>query len=497
MATEAATQFRMKSFVSKAFHSDGSFAPIAIIFFILSFTLRLIALNQTEFANGWDSYFYLVQLQSWKETGVMHSQEWTLLYPLLWIVDLFSTDYVTSVKILSALLAATFTGTVFIISNKLQPSHLVSVLVSAYTVFSPELTYFSAQWPKNLLGVILLMLLLLALWKNNWKWIIVLLIIGFFGHRMTALLGVGVVGFIVIHKRISAKVWIGLFLLLGISLTAGLILPGILNIKDIGRLSHLITFTPQFPIDSFNRIFGTEKISILWHIELWITLLVACLAAFKNLKKESAGISREATLTLLILLVILWFPFYYWDTGSAAYRFFHVGILLISLFLIFIIPKEVKAINYSALFILLIAACFSWKAYAPAKQDPPYDLYKLITEKTQEHISPTDKPELIIAHKSLAEFYSFTTKTDAMSWRPDYDIEPAKLWRIAVLPYPQLYEFYTKQKPVRLASSYYFIRETQWQQFISAVKEHESADVLNEHLTWKNPNDVRPAFLKK
>ena len=491
-------QFQMKSFVSKAFNAEGTFAPIAILLFTLSFILRFIALKQTEFTNGWDSYFYLVQIQSWHETGSMHSPEWTLFYPVLWIIDLFSPDYITSVKILSALLAAVFTWVVFIASENVQPSRLISIRASAYTVFSPELTYFSAQWPKNLLGVILLILLLNALWKNNWKWIIGFLILGFFAHRMTAVLGLGIVTFTSIRKHIPVKVWVGLLALSCLLVITSQLIPGILNIRDIGRLNHLIVTTPQFPIISFNRIFGLDKISILWQAELWIALLLAIVAGIRFYKTKGIETNKEGIISLLVLLLVLWFPFYYWETGSASYRFFHVGVLLIPLFLIFTIPAEGKKyLQYPALFTLLTAACFSWKAYNPALQDPPYELYKLVTEKTQEQLQQDRKPELIIAHKSLAEFYSFTTKTDAMPWIPDYKIAPDKLWRIAVLPYPQLFEFYTKHKPAHLASSYYFIHEREWQQFISALKEHESPDVVEEHLTWKNPNEVRPAFLRK
>ncbi len=87
---------------------------------VASFLLRLASLNQTPFANGWDSYFYLIQLQSLAEKGQMHSEEWTILYPLLCLLNLIF-DYVMATKVLSSLLAACFTtvlGLISYIKNK-------------------------------------------------------------------------------------------------------------------------------------------------------------------------------------------------------------------------------------------------------------------------------------------------------------------------------------------------------------------------------------------
>ena len=53
---------------------------ITILFILcLSFYNRYLSFTQTEYANGWDSYFYLVQLKSFIEQGYMHSEEWTIM----------------------------------------------------------------------------------------------------------------------------------------------------------------------------------------------------------------------------------------------------------------------------------------------------------------------------------------------------------------------------------------------------------------------------------
>jgi len=484
----------MKRFASN--FSDGPLTFwIAGGLLALSFAIRLIALYQTEFANGWDSYFYLVQLQSLKETGALHTREWTLLYPLLWGIDLFSPDYITSVKVLSAILATLFAATVFILSNRIQSSRWVSLAVLSYTVFSPELTYFAAQWPKNLLGVTILIVLLLALWKRKWRSMVILLILGFFGHRMTALLGLGIVALTFFVNHVPSRFRIALAAGIIVCAVAGLVVPGVLKVYDFQRLNDLIAGSPQFPILTFYRIFGTAKISLLWQFELWFTFGVAITVSVRLIIRREKH-DTDRILTLIALLFVLWFPFYHWDTGSAAYRFFHVGILLTPVLLIFLLPAK-RLILYGSFAMFTATSFFSWKAYDPETQDPPYALYKIVTEQTRQQIKPEDKPQLIIAHKSLAEYYSFTTKSDAMAWLPEARLPVDRVWRIAVLPYPQLYSFYTNRNPAHLIGQYYFIPEHEWRLFITELQKHEHPDVINEHLTWKNPNEVRPAFLQK
>ena len=84
-----------------------------------------------------------------------------------------------------------------------------------------------------------------------------------------------------------------------------------------------------------------------------------------------------------------------------------------------------------------------------------------------------------------------------MSWVPEYEIEREKLWRIAVLPYPKLFEFHQGFKPPALNGNYFLVREDNWNAFMKNIKEKESPDLYLEHIDWKNPSERRPKFLKK
>ncbi len=487
----------MKHFADKIIDFISKPVVLGCLIFLISFIIRWVALAQTEFGNGWDSYFYLVQLKSVLTEGKMHSPEWTLFYPLLLFVNLFSPNHLIAVKILSCVLVGSFSLLIYLYALQFCIRKEAALLFAAITFFSPELTYFSAQWPKNLLGVDLLLALLFAIAKNKRWSILILVVLGLFGHRMTAALGVGCVFFWLINKYMPLKVWLvaGVGLLSLIIIT--LIFPGIINLKDYQRLHNLISTTPQLPALSFISTLGWSKISGLWLFEFLSASILAMTLLFKELRFMIQKI-RSESLMITLLMITLWFPFFHWEISGAAYRFFHVGVLLCPLLLLFLINSFPfrKALAISAITILCGLSLVSWESYEPLRQDPPYSLYDQVTKKAISIIK-YQRPELIIAHKSLAEYFTYSTGIDAMPWIPDYPIDDAKLWRIAVLRYPQLYIHYTSTAAVRLVGNYYYIPEYQWQEFIKKLKENESADILKEHLSWQNPNEVRPEFLRK
>jgi hypothetical protein len=479
--------------------ADFFLKPISLgcLIFLASFFIRWIALNQTAFGNGWDSYFYAVQIKSILTEGKMKSPEWVLFYPLLLAVNLFFSDPIVSVKIMGCLLAGSFSALVYFFALKFYKKE-VALFFGAITLFSPELTYFTAQWPKNLLGVDLLLALLLAIANDKKILVIALVIMGLFGHRMTAVLGIGCTIFWFSSKYFSLRVLLGALIVLVAIVSITLIFPGVINLKDYQRVQNLISTRPQLAPVSFISTFGSHRISSLWLMELVVTGLAGIILLVKELstvqkKKSNIG------LMISLLMLTLWFPFFFWDVSGAAYRLFHVGVLMLPLILIFLLVRIVEwntTIFTVLTFILCGLGLFGWKSYDPQKQDPPYALYQRIAEKTMGVIKGHE-PELIIAHKSLAEFFTYQSGLDAMPWIPDYVINENKLWRIAVLPYPKMFYYYTNQSPIKLKANYYYLQENEWQKFLKNIRQNESADLVNDHLTWLNPSYVRPVFLKK
>lgn len=342
--------------------------------------------------------------------------------------------------------------------------------------------------------------LIYALLIKHPKWVAVFLIVGFFGHRMTALLGIITVIIWVIFEKLSYK---QLFLLVvtaffGLAIVA--FAPGLMTFHDLERLNGFLQWKIQFAPLSFVAIFGLEKISFLWLIEM---ILMSLFLFHYIYKIATLIISKQDKspflLTLFIVVIILWFPFFVIDLSGVPYRFYHSGLLLLPLIVIIpIVPlKKHPILTYCILFGLVGISLTSWKSYNPNTQDPPYGFYKKMTGKIMEISKSKQTPELIIAHKSLAEFITFDSGIDAMPWIPEYEIPVDKLYRVAYLPFPKLFSFYVQVSPDNLGGNYYYVKNSDWDLFMERLEEKESEDLYNRYIDWKNPNSIRPDYLLK
>ncbi len=121
----------------------------------------MVSLNQTTYANGWDAYYYLIQVKALLETGEMHSPEYSLVYlPVLgW--HALTGDYILSYKLAAVLIQCIFVLSVFcaafsLLQNRPETNHryvfAASLFTAALAAMSPSLNYFFVQFPKNLLG---------------------------------------------------------------------------------------------------------------------------------------------------------------------------------------------------------------------------------------------------------------------------------------------------------------------------------------------------------
>jgi len=117
--------------------------------------------------------------------------------------------------------------------------------------------------------------------------------------------------------------------------------------------------------------------------------------------------------------------------------------------------------------------------------------------KLESYWMKNSKPELIIGHKSMAEIITYHTQVDVLPWQVEYEVEDDKLYRIAYLPFDRLYEYYLHEKPYQLAVNYYYMKESDWQLFLTNLKKHENAALYELHQNWKNPHEIRPAYLLK
>ena len=74
---------------------------------VVGFIVQYISLNQSDYANGWDAYFYLLQTKSLLEDGHLVSQRISIIYPLLLVFKVLFNDYVLGWKVFAALVGTT------------------------------------------------------------------------------------------------------------------------------------------------------------------------------------------------------------------------------------------------------------------------------------------------------------------------------------------------------------------------------------------------------
>ena len=519
-----------------------SFLFIGLALAVLSAMLRLWAFSQTPFANGWDSYFYLVQLQSLEETGQMHSPDASLIYPYLRLFYWLTGDYVLGMKTGVAVLCGLWVAVVYgstafrpsgqapfkaLVINKkginaFFPDSLKAVLPVCIALFSPQLTYFAAQYPKNLLGLIFFGLFVNSLQRpamgrseisqlrtshfalrTDFAWLLPAfwLALNYFGHRMT--FGLAVV-YLVLHLLLQAKQFTAarvkkalLFgaVAAGLFLIAGQFFPGLANMADSGRLQGVICAMPQFAPWSFVQTFGFQRISVCWLFEIVAVTALFLWNVFLVFRQKN-----HAALPLLLLCAALIFPFLEWSTTGLAWRFWMVFILLVPVACLSRIRVPGGEIGVACCYLLLLmGSFFSWKSYQPALHDPNYAQFQKITERTQTYFEGQPAPELVIAHNALAEYFTYSTGTDAMPWLPEYAIDSTRLWRIAAgIHEPTLQYFSGKENVGRiknLGGNYYLLPEYVWQQVLHRARAEQDLDFILVAESWRNPWNMRPGWL--
>lgn len=472
----------------------------AVGFFIASFSFRFVSYDQTSYANGWDSYFYLIQVNALLEEGSMHSKDLSLIYPLMIFLQLLLKDYVLMYKITCALLAGLFSLSVYFLSFKWSEEKYVALFLACVTLFSPHLTYFCGQYPKNMLGVILFIFFLMSLNDRRIIISLLLLLLNFFGHRVTAILSVTVgLLYFLVKKR---PLLIG-FTLLGILLLfllLGIFLPGILSIADLERFKNVVVLSPQFSPYSFVTTF--ESISGFWIGEIVLACLLHLTALWMTFQAFLKNKVSPHLASLTIVCLFLLFPFLSWSMESIGYRLFLVYVLLVPLLSIYWKGYLSKPVLMTAGLLLFVLSFFSYKSYRPEAQDPPYALYHKLSERVVEKVDPRNI-ELIIAHKSLAEYLTFHLGIDAMPWIPEYEIHPDKLWRLVAdinevqlryyLPAGSAHEkLYFKLSP-----HYILLKESTWKEAQRRMREEKDEELIHYLDTWKNPSKMRPFYLLK
>lgn len=450
--------------------------------FALSVILRWFAASQSPHPTGWDGYYYVMQVHSWMTYGYLQSPDFSLIYPFFTAIAFVTSDFILAYQVGVALLSGLLVVAVFYSLHKRHVAFGWICIVCSYLLFSPLLTYFALQFPKNVLGLIFLVLFIASI--PNRLPALIFLFATVITHRMTGGFALIIVTIYAV-KNISLK-WIiaGSVVLLLLSL-----LPGILHVSDLARFKDQFGLMPHWAPYSFYKIFPNAS-TVWFKIDLVIVTGVALIAMYLNVRKPD--------IYWIIIGIICIFPFFEFDAGSAGHRFF----MLAPIAFIMAIPFEKFKFRYSAIPIgaFSIAAIFSIKSYSPAFFDPPNGTYRRIIAKLVANYDPKNYP-LVIVHKSLAEMIIFTTDFDALNWLPPKDMPATHVLRLingVYYPYFRKYLDEPDYKQVRAVSRDYFVApEDVWQRFVTNAGKDSNTKVMADIFNGRNPMDERPYFLNK
>lgn len=472
--------------------------PLGIIFGGLWQGLAILG----PYANGWDAYFYLVQVKSLVETGTMHSPEWSVFYPLLLGINatIGLGDYEFSYQLATITIKMGLLWAVWAWLRQWKVPFWTAIGLWAYLLWSPQLIYVLAQYPKNILGVALFIGLLVSCKENSWWKILLFFLLSLFSHRLAAGLAIlvmlGYAGFLCWRRWFSkAQKPRFAFALLTI-LSLGILLlswfSGVLHWSDWERLSQFWQTHAQWIPHKIGQFFGeSSAMTAWWYLDLFLqTTGVVCLLYWVFRYRVHHWLTGVG----LLIWGICIFPWWQIDSSSIGLR---LGLLQPIFLVLALVPfwqniHRTAAIGLAGLFVL--GSFFSWRTYSPRPYDPPYHYYARMATVAENWMAKP--PILVIAHKGLAEYWSFQQDWDVMPWLPEYHIPADQLFRVAKGPISRdLSVFLRPQQYQRLGAQYFLLLESDWQDFLKKLKSDQQFDVLEKLDNWMNPQSIRPDYL--
>lgn len=457
-----------------------------------------------DYANGWDAYFYLVQVKSWLETGQMHSPEWSVFYPFLAVIYYLTDSYETAYQLLSILakLALLYLVWDWLQAWSPKKEHLFGVW--AFLVWSPSLTYVFAQYPKNGLGFVCLFLFMRYWRKEKVVFTMLFFLLTLFSHRLAA--GLVIIGLTlwglergaqkVGDNRLSLRrlsPWITLSL--GILLLS--LFSGLLHWSDWERLHQFWQTNPRWIPYGVGHYFSSSfPLSNWWWLEIG---LHSILLLFLGLSFFRMGIkSWVHGFVLLVCGMAVW-PFWILDTGSIGLRL----ALWLPVFSVLALGPWVQRIPGSLSIVLgglfFVLSLFTGPAYQKSLFEPSYHSYARLGGLAESWFSqqiPEKFPELIIAPKGIAEYWTFRFGWDVMPWLPEYTVPSERLYRLGRGPWGNDLNYYLPAGTVhRLGTQTFLLLEKDWQTFLRSLQETGEEELLLQIDHWQNPAAIRPEYL--
>ena len=445
---------------------------ISGLLFFISLPYGWYLLDQSSFAPGWDSYFYMNQTQSWFLEGTLHSPRLNIIYPLLISLQFLFQDYIISYKVLSSLALSSLIVAVYHFVYQQANQKAISILISLIFLVSPVLIYFSAQFTKNLIGIVIFLWCIYSISKRNLWLTIVLLVCLYFSHKLM------LASALLYLFYYWAGTWFSKFRWLR-------------PLIFISPLCVLVIAKP-LSIDSWQlptlSLFNSHHTTMT---DYWILFIGCCFVLFVFVALKTLFHSAQPsnfTFALIGLFVFLNAPFLPWDLLGYSIRFQWLFLLLTPLLLV------AFKLNTSRIKWLILAfplfMFLNTKSYNPQKQDPPYIKYSFISQKLTKTNTFLNS-ELLICHKALAEYISFTSHKDVLPWGIPQQQINKKVLRLVFIPKENAIEFKSLIEKIAfttITNEYILMKESDFQKIVIASS---SSNLKNELTSWLNPTEVR------
>jgi hypothetical protein len=331
---------------------------------------------------------------------------------------------------------------------------------------------------------------------KNFLLIIVFFSAAFVTHRMTSVLTlIFLLSYILVSRK---KIWIILLIIIASTALLAFLsfFPGTLHTSDLARLQGLISSSPQFAPLSFITLVGTGNLHPLLMIETMVSfgIIIACIFRAGESLAGKNPLSKMNT-ALFICLLLSYIPFFTFDPQGITYRFYLAGIPLS-----FLLAPMAFRIRRPAVFIALaVIIIFSGILYLVTEKadryDPPYALYENLSRKINQSLNK-EKPELIIAHRPLAETIDYMLRVDTLAWQPESRFDRRRVWRVVkgvdIWEIERTLGSYDTKLARILSAQYILVREDLWEKFAQANARTENEDLQKRILSDDNPHRVRP-----
>lgn len=481
--------------------SKNKYGLTVTAMFVLSVVFRFLSASQSVHPNGWDGYYYVMQVHSWLTYGHLQSPDFSLIYPFLAAIAFITQDFILSYHIGAALISGLLIISVcYALQQRNVPLEWIALL-AAYLVFSPLITYFVLQFPKNALGLVLFVFFTSSLANlkpplklSQLSLPCVLFFATVLTHRMTG--AFAIIATVVYSARFMSwkLIVVGLVCVIALGF-----LPGVIHISDLTRFEGQLTSQPQWAPLSFSNIFP-RSMDIFFHADIYLidALAVACLLLLIVNRRNA---SKETWLWFAVSIISL-FPFFRFAPGDPGHRFFMIAptALLLLLGSLVKFGQRTRWWPMVACLALILISGRSYQSYRTWSFDAPNHLYLPVVD----HLSKQFDPEeygLVIAHKSLAEIIIFRTEFDALNWLPPDNMRSQDVLRLTKGLRRANFRSYLDTVDLhlikRMPSGYIAVREDVWQKFVQNASKANDKALMKAIYSNFNPMDKRPYFISK